>query len=101
MADVSKATGLAELPANVSLVSDKWLSESLGFKEMRDCTASRFLLEEKVTTITPVSVRQESFDDNARTSRRNLKRQLEENQDQLTDTLDELCEEAKGTQYLV
>lgn len=40
--DVVKLTGQIDVPSHVSLVWDIWLTESLGYKELRDTAARRF-----------------------------------------------------------
>jgi hypothetical protein len=58
MADVVKATGQKNLPSNIFLVADTWLTESLSYKEMRDSTAQRFQVMSASTTSVQVYIQE-------------------------------------------
>jgi hypothetical protein len=67
MADVAKATGQEELPANIFLVSDTWLTESLSYKEMRYNTARRFRLERASEVVVEAYIQEDSRQGHAST----------------------------------
>ena len=100
--DVVKLTGQEDVPAEVSLVWDTWLTESLGYKEMRDSTARRFQVknEHPVETSKPVKeLEKDGFEEHGRTS--SEEPITDDTQKRPRDALDGLYEEAKATQYLV
>jgi hypothetical protein len=100
--DLVKLTGQEDVPAEVSIVSDTWLTESLGYKEMRDSTARRFQVKNKhrVETLKPVAeLEKDSFVEHSRTSSEEII--PDDIQKRPRDALDGVYEEAKATQHLV
>lgn len=102
--DVVKLTGQEDLPANIALVWDTWLTESLGYKEMRDSTARRFQVTEHqpmVRSEPAMELQKDSFDEHAKASNIREEFKLGGSQKRPRDALDDLYEEAKATQHLV
>lgn len=102
--DVLKLTGLEDVPPDIALVWDTWLTESLSYKEMRDSTARRFQVQEErpAKRSKPLAGQAtDNFEEQAKSSTSSDEARLGNSQERPQDDLDELYEEAKATQHLV
>lgn len=102
--DVAKVIGEEHLPANIALLRDTWLTESLSYKEMRDITARRFQMrrEKQHENLRHVmDVQQDSFEEHVRSSSTSEEPTTVDFRERPRDVLGYLCEEARATQHLV
>ena len=102
--DVLKLTGQEDVPPDIALVWDTWLTESLSYKEMRDSTARRFQVQEEHPAKRPKALPQQekdNFEEQAKSSTSSEEAALGNSQQRPPDDLDDLHEEAKSTQHLV